>query len=95
VLNGAIYVIAVHSTAAVGPATIAVPELFAPALDVYGEHRQVPATNGSFTDVFQPLEVHVYIAAPQLATEAAPAKTFERVAADEPAAAPLAFGPVP
>ena len=96
VLNGAIYVVAVNSSAAVVPANIAVPELFAPALDVYGEHRQVQATNGSFTDVFQPLQVHVYIAAPPLATAAAPAQSFERFAPEEPALpeAAVGFGPM-
>jgi hypothetical protein len=94
VLNGAIYVVAVNSSAGVVPANIAVPELFASSLDVYGEHREVSATNGSFTDVFQPLQVHVYIAAPQLATEAAPPKTFERVAVDEAPPVGLSFGAV-
>jgi hypothetical protein len=38
--------------------------------------------------------VHVYIAAPQLATEAAPPKTFERVAVDEAPPVGLSFGAV-
>ena len=102
VLNGAVYVVAVNSSRSLVPATISVPELFGSTLDVYNEHRQLQATNGSFTDVFQPLEVHVYIAAPQLATQAQPepqpSKSFERVAGEsEPEPEPPsvdAFGPV-
>jgi hypothetical protein len=73
VLNGAVYVVAVNSGRALVSGTIDVPELFGAQLDVYDEHRAVQATNGTFTDVFEPLQVHVYIAAPQLAATAAAA----------------------
>jgi hypothetical protein len=72
VLNGAAYVVAVNSSRSLVPATIEVPELVAGRLEVYDEHREVRATHGTFTDVFEPLEVHVYIAAPQLAPDPLP-----------------------
>jgi stage II sporulation protein D len=71
VLNGALYVIAVNSSRSLVPANIDVPELFGDQLEVYDEQRQVAATNGTFMDVFEPLRVHIYIAAPQLGAETA------------------------
>jgi hypothetical protein len=71
VLNGAVYVVAVNSSRSPVAANVSVPELAAGELDVYDEARRVPATNGTFTDLFEPLQVHIYIAAPQLGVEEA------------------------
>ena len=76
VLNGALYVIAVNSSRSLTAANIDVPDLFGGRLDVYDEDRQVPATNGTFTDLFEPLQVHIYIAAPQLGVETASEPQF-------------------
>jgi stage II sporulation protein D len=69
-LHGALYVIAVNSSRSAVTATLTVPQLFANSLDVYDEHRQVQAANGILADTFEPLQVHVYIAAPLLARQA-------------------------
>ena len=71
VLNGALYVIAVNSSHSLVTTNVDVPAFFGSQLEVYDEQRQVAATNGAFTDVFEPLQVHVYIAAPQLGVESA------------------------
>ena len=92
VLNGAVYVVAVNSSRALVPATINVPELFAGQLEVYDEHRGVPVTNGTFSDVFAPLQVHVYIAGPQLAQPEAPVPAYDRV--ESPQAPAVAVEPV-
>jgi hypothetical protein len=98
ILNGAVYIIAVNSSNALVPAKIALPELFDNKLDVYDEQRQVQAADGTFTDVFEPLQVHVYIAAPQLGTTEGKATTsFDRFEEPEPPAEPKpepGFGPV-
>jgi hypothetical protein len=65
-LNGAVYVIAVNARRAPARASISVPELAERELDVYGEHRAVRAAGGRFADAFDPLEVHLYVAAPEL-----------------------------
>ena len=104
-LNGAVYVVAVNSSRALVPAAINVPELFAGQVGVYDEHRDVPVTNGTFSDVFAPLQVHVYIAGPQLAQPAAAAPApvapsaydrFESPQAPAVAAEPVLpdFGPL-
>ncbi|MCW2976158.1 MAG: putative lipoprotein, partial [Actinomycetia bacterium] len=62
--NGATYVIAVNTTRSPVDTTIAVPGLKAAAVDVYGEQRQVSVADGALTDHFDPLTVHIYVAAP-------------------------------
>ena len=37
------------------------PEGLGDVLEVFGENRQVPIRSGTFTDRFQPYEVHVYV----------------------------------
>ena len=65
----------------------------------------MPVTNGTFSDVFAPLQVHVYIAGPQLAQPAAAAPApvapsaydrFESPQAPAVAAEPVLpdFGPL-
>jgi stage II sporulation protein D len=70
-LNDALYVIAVNSSRSLVAARVDVPQLFGDQLEVYDEQRQVAVTTGTFVDVFEPLQVHIYIAAPQLGAETA------------------------
>lgn len=62
--NGAVYVIAVNATRNPVTSTINVPALGNRALTSLDGTRTVTAANGSFTDSFGPLEVHIYISAP-------------------------------
>jgi hypothetical protein len=62
--NGAVYVIAVNATRNPVTSTINVPALGNRALTSLDGTRTVTAANGSFTDSFGPLEVHIYVAAP-------------------------------
>jgi hypothetical protein len=62
--NGAIYVIAVNATRNNVTSTINVPGLANRALTSLDGTRTVTAANGSFTDSFGPLEVHIYISSP-------------------------------
>ena len=62
--NGAVYVIAVNGTRSPVTSTINVPALANRALTSLDGTRTVTASNGSFTDSFGPLEVHIYISAP-------------------------------
>jgi hypothetical protein len=62
--NGAVYVIAVNATRNPVTSTINVPALGSHALTSLDGTRTVTAANGSFTDSFGPLEVHIYISAP-------------------------------
>jgi SpoIID/LytB domain protein len=77
--NGATYVIAVNTTRSPVDTTIAVPGLKATAVDVYDEQRQVSVAGGAFADHFDPLTVHIYVAAPATWTSGAPSPA--RVAA--------------
>jgi len=63
-LGGALYVFAVNPTFAPASATIAAPGLGGRTLQVYGEGRSVAPKGDSFSDSFEPLAVHLYIAAP-------------------------------
>jgi hypothetical protein len=63
--NGAVYVIAVNSSREPATSTITVPELGNRTLISLDGTQTVTAANGSFTDNFGPLDVHIYIAAPQ------------------------------
>jgi hypothetical protein len=62
--NGAFYVIAVNGSREDATATINVPALGNRPLVSLDGSRSVTASNGSFTDTFGPLEVHVYVSAP-------------------------------
>jgi hypothetical protein len=65
VLNGAVYVIAVNSGRAPVQASIHVSGLGGRTLDVLGEERQLKASDDDLiTDGFDPLTVHIYVAAP-------------------------------
>lgn len=65
IFNGAIYVIAVNSTTGAVNASIHVPGLAGRTISVLDESRQVTASNtDTITDGFEPLGVHLYIAAP-------------------------------
>jgi hypothetical protein len=60
---GAVYVIAVNAGDSATDVTINVPSLQARTLTVLGESRQIDSDGGSFIDHFDPLDVHIYIAA--------------------------------
>jgi hypothetical protein len=62
--NGAIYVIAVNASRDPVSSTINVPALGNRSLASLDGTRSGSAANGSFTDTFGPLDVHIYIAAP-------------------------------
>jgi hypothetical protein len=65
-LNGALYVLAVNSTAAVTTVPFRVDALAGRALTVLDEGRTIrPAKQVFFRDRFAPYEVHVYLAAPK------------------------------
>ena len=65
VFNGAIYVIAVNSGRSPVQASIHVPGLGGQAVDVLDEERQLATSNDELiTDTFDPLAVHIYVAAP-------------------------------
>ena len=61
---GATYIFAINSGFTPTDATITVPSLNDRTLMVLGESRRVDASGDSITDHFDPLEVHIYIAAP-------------------------------
>jgi hypothetical protein len=61
---GAVYVIAVNAGDGATDATISVPALSGCALAVLGEGRHIDSNGGSFTDHFDPLAVHIYVATP-------------------------------
>ena len=63
--GGATYVIAVNAGFDPVQATMKVPDLGTRALDVLDESRTVLSLDGSLSDSFEPLGVHVYIARPQ------------------------------
>jgi hypothetical protein len=63
--NGAVYVIAVNASRTPGSATITVPALGNRAMQSLDGAHALTARAGSFTDTFGPLEVRVYVAAPQ------------------------------
>ena len=62
--NGALYVIAVNASRNPASTTFTVPELGNRGLVSLAGDRATVAANGSFSDVFNPLEVRVYISAP-------------------------------
>jgi hypothetical protein len=62
--NGAVYVIAVNASRAPTTGTITVPALGDRILRSLDGLHTVNAAGGSFTDAFGPLEVRVYVAAP-------------------------------
>ena len=66
VRNGAVYVIAVNPKRAAATATIRVPAVGDRTLAAIDGSRTVDAKEGSFTDSFAPLEVHVYVVRPDL-----------------------------
>ena len=74
---GAVYVFAINAGFTPADETVTVPSLNGRTLTVLGESRRVDATGDSFTDHFDPLDVHIYIAAPPVtgATPAAAATT--------------------
>jgi hypothetical protein len=61
---GATYVIAVNAGYTDADVTITVPSLNGRTLMVLGESRRVDSDADAFTDHFQPLAVHIYVAAP-------------------------------
>jgi hypothetical protein len=61
---GATYVIAVNAGYTDADAIITVPSLNGRTLMVVGESRRVDSDADAFTDHFQPLAVHIYVAAP-------------------------------
>jgi hypothetical protein len=60
---GAVYVIAVNAGDSATDVTISVPSLHARTLTVLGESRFIDSNGGSFIDHFDPLDVHIYVAA--------------------------------
>jgi hypothetical protein len=60
---GAVYVIAVNTGERATDATINVPSLRGRTLTVLAESRRIDSNGGSFTDHFDPLDVHIYVAA--------------------------------
>jgi hypothetical protein len=62
--GGATYVIAVNTGYTDTDATITVPSLNGRTLTVIGESRRVDAVGDAFGDHFEPLAVHIYVAAP-------------------------------
>ncbi len=60
---GAVYVIAVNAGDSATDVTISVPSLHTRTLTVLGESRLIDSHGGSFIDHFDPLDVHIYIAA--------------------------------
>ena len=62
--NGAVYVIAVNGSRSPVTSTINVPALGNRTVTSLDGTRTVTASNGSFTDSFGSLEVHIYISAP-------------------------------
>lgn len=62
--NGALYVIAVNASRSPASTTFNVPDLGNRGLVSLAGDRATVAANGSFSDVFGPLEVRVYISAP-------------------------------
>jgi hypothetical protein len=61
---GATYLIAVNAGYTDADATFTVPSLNGRTLMVLGESRRVDSDGDVFTDHFQPLAVHIYVAAP-------------------------------
>ena len=59
----AVYVIAVNTSDSATDATINVPSLRGRTLTVLAESRRIDSNGGSFTDHFDPLDVHIYVAA--------------------------------
>jgi hypothetical protein len=65
VLNGAMYVVAVNSGRTPVQASIHISGLGGRAVDVLDEERQLATSNDEIiTDTFDPLAVHIYVAAP-------------------------------
>jgi hypothetical protein len=62
--NGALYVIAVNATREPASTTFNVPQLGNRGLVSLAGDRATVAASGAFSDVFNPLEVRVYISAP-------------------------------
>jgi len=62
--GGAVYVFAVNAGYSAADAKISVPGLAGRPVSVFGEGRRLGAADSSFTDHFEPLAVHVYIAQP-------------------------------
>jgi hypothetical protein len=60
---GALYVIAVNAGDSATDATIDVPSLRGRTLTVLAESRMVDSNGGSFTDHFDPFDVHIYVEA--------------------------------
>lgn len=64
VLNGALYIIAVNATRTPVDAAIQVPGLGGRVVEAFGENRSLTPSGDSFNDHFDPLGVHIYLAAP-------------------------------
>ena len=64
VRGNAVYVFAVNAGYTPAEATVHVPGLAGRTLHVLDEDRDVNSGDGGFVDTFDPLAVHVYIAAP-------------------------------
>jgi stage II sporulation protein D len=65
-LNGALYLIAVNASRNPVTTTIQLPGLAGRTLQVYDENRTLTTVGDSLSDAFEPLQVHIYIAAPPL-----------------------------
>ena len=63
--NKALYVIAVNPTYAATAATIRIKGIGSRTFTVFGEPRTVSTQRSLLTDTFEPLTVHVYVAAPK------------------------------
>jgi hypothetical protein len=63
-LEGALYIIAVNSTKDSVTTQIKADELGDRKITAFGEGRSLTAATGELTDTFEPLGVHVYVAAP-------------------------------
>jgi stage II sporulation protein D len=70
-LNGALYLIAVNASRDPVETTLHLPDLNGRQLQVYDENRTLASSGSDFTDAFDPLQVHIYIAAPALDPDAA------------------------
>ncbi len=62
--GGAVYAVAVNAGTAAGQATMAIPGLSGRTVSVLGENRQIEASGAAIADHFEPLQVHLYVAAP-------------------------------
>jgi hypothetical protein len=64
-LNGALYLIAVNTSRLPIDAVIRVPGVGSRSFGVFSEGRTIATSGDAFGDHFEPLDVHIYIAAPK------------------------------